>query len=139
MPLDAVLAGKEVKKAHVDTVGCLIGRAREADSKSEITYSNQKLFVNGQPVEEKSLGEYYNEDRLRYAPLWSEKLGPAMIILAKCIARRDQEYGLQQHKAHVRPADRQQAADSHPVTCICRRRCDDHVGEVLVMLVMNPD
>jgi len=39
--LDAVLAGKEVKKAHVDTVGCLIGRAREADSKSEITYSNQ--------------------------------------------------------------------------------------------------
>ncbi len=41
----------------------------------EITYANQKLFVNGQPVEEKSLGEYYNEDRLRYAPMFSEKLG----------------------------------------------------------------
>jgi signal peptidase I len=41
----------------------------------EISYINQTLSVNGQPVETKSLGEFYNEDRLRYAPLYSEKLG----------------------------------------------------------------
>jgi signal peptidase I len=41
----------------------------------EITYSNQKLSVNGQEVPVKSLGEFYNEDRLRYSPMFSEKLG----------------------------------------------------------------
>ncbi len=41
----------------------------------EITYTNQKLSVNGQPVAVASLGEYYDEDSLRYAPQWSEKLG----------------------------------------------------------------
>ena len=41
----------------------------------EITYANQKLSVNGQPVAVASLGEYYDEDSLRYAPQWSEKLG----------------------------------------------------------------
>ncbi len=41
----------------------------------EITYTNQKLSVNGQPVAVNSLGEYYDEDSLRYAPQWSEKLG----------------------------------------------------------------
>jgi signal peptidase I len=41
----------------------------------EITYANQKLSVNGQPVAVTSLGEYYDEDSLRYAPQWSEKLG----------------------------------------------------------------
>ena len=41
----------------------------------EITYTNQKLSVNGQEVPVKSLGEFYNEDRLRYSPMFSEKLG----------------------------------------------------------------
>jgi signal peptidase I len=41
----------------------------------EITYVNQKLSVNGQPVEAKALGEHYDEDSLRYAPKFSEKLG----------------------------------------------------------------
>jgi len=41
----------------------------------EIRYENQQLFVNGQLVETKAMGEYYNEDRLRYAPLFTEKLG----------------------------------------------------------------
>ena len=43
----------------------------------EITYTHQKLSVNGQPVAVNSLGEYYDEDSLRYAPQWSEKLGDA--------------------------------------------------------------
>ena len=43
----------------------------------EVAYINQKLSLNGQPVEAKSLGDFYNEDRLRYAPMFSEKLGEA--------------------------------------------------------------
>jgi signal peptidase I len=41
----------------------------------EVSYLNQKLSVNGQPVETKSLGEFYDEDSLRYSPQFSEKLG----------------------------------------------------------------
>jgi signal peptidase I len=41
----------------------------------EITYANQKLSVNGQVVPLQSQGEFYNEDRLRYSPMFSEKLG----------------------------------------------------------------
>ncbi|MFM7704709.1 MAG: signal peptidase I [Rubrivivax sp.] len=41
----------------------------------EVEWINQRLSVNGQPVALKSLGEYYNEDSLRYAPQFSEKLG----------------------------------------------------------------
>jgi signal peptidase I len=41
----------------------------------EVTYSNQKLAVNGKPVEVRADGEYYDEDALRYAPLYVEKLG----------------------------------------------------------------
>ncbi len=41
----------------------------------EIAYLNQKLSVNGQPVEEQALGDFYDEDSLRYAPQFSEKLG----------------------------------------------------------------
>ncbi len=41
----------------------------------EIAYLNQKLSVNGQAVAVASLGEYYDEDSLRYSPQWSEKLG----------------------------------------------------------------
>jgi signal peptidase I len=41
----------------------------------EINYSNQKLSVNGQPVPMKSLGDFYDEDSLRYAPMFSEAFG----------------------------------------------------------------
>ena len=41
----------------------------------EVTYTQQKLSVNGQPVPLQSLGEFYDEDSLRYSPLFSEKLG----------------------------------------------------------------
>ena len=41
----------------------------------EIVYQNQKLTLNGQPVPVQALGEFYDEDSLRYAPQFSEKLG----------------------------------------------------------------
>ncbi len=41
----------------------------------EVAYLNQRLMVNGQPVPVQSLGEFYDEDSLRYAPQFSEKLG----------------------------------------------------------------
>ena len=41
----------------------------------QISYQNQKLSINGQPVPLKALGEVYDEDSLRYAPQFSEKLG----------------------------------------------------------------
>jgi signal peptidase I len=41
----------------------------------QISYQNQKLTINGQPVPLKALGEFYDEDSLRYAPQFSEKLG----------------------------------------------------------------
>ena len=41
----------------------------------EVAYLNQRLTVNGQPVPLQSLGEFYDEDSLRYAPQYSEKLG----------------------------------------------------------------
>lgn len=43
----------------------------------EISYANQTLSVNGAPVKVQPLGEYYDEDSLRYAPMFSEKLGEA--------------------------------------------------------------
>jgi signal peptidase I len=41
----------------------------------EVAYLNQKLTVNGQPVPLTALGEYYDDDSVRYSPQWSEKLG----------------------------------------------------------------
>jgi signal peptidase I len=41
----------------------------------EITYRNQTLSINGQKVATVSKGEFYDEDSLRYSPLFSEKLG----------------------------------------------------------------
>lgn len=41
----------------------------------EIVYAGQKLSVNGQPVPLKALGEFYDEDSLRYAPQFAETLG----------------------------------------------------------------
>ena len=41
----------------------------------EVSYTNQSLSVNGQVVPVQSLGDFYDEDSLRYAPQFSEKLG----------------------------------------------------------------
>jgi signal peptidase I len=41
----------------------------------EVTYFNQKLSINGQPVPVRPMGDFYDEDSLRYAPQFSEKLG----------------------------------------------------------------
>jgi signal peptidase I len=41
----------------------------------EVAYLNQKLSINGKPVEEVSKGEHYDDDSLTYAPLFTEKLG----------------------------------------------------------------
>ncbi len=41
----------------------------------EVSYVNQMLSINGQPVATVAQGEFYDEDSLHYAPLYSEKLG----------------------------------------------------------------
>ncbi len=41
----------------------------------EVAYVNQKLTVNGQEVPLQPLGEFWDEDSLRYAPQFKEKLG----------------------------------------------------------------
>ena len=41
----------------------------------EVVYASQRLTINGQPVPVQPLGEYYDEDSLRYAKQFSEKLG----------------------------------------------------------------
>ena len=42
----------------------------------EVAFEGQRLSVNGQPVPMEPQGEYYDEDNLRYAPMFREKLGP---------------------------------------------------------------
>ena len=41
----------------------------------EVVYANQRLTINGQPVETTAMGEFYDEDSLRYTPQFREKLG----------------------------------------------------------------
>jgi signal peptidase I len=41
----------------------------------EVSYLNQKLSINGQPVAEVSQGEHYDDDSMSYAPMYQEKLG----------------------------------------------------------------
>jgi signal peptidase I len=41
----------------------------------EVAYLNQKLVINGKPVETTPRGEHYDDETLSYAPLFSEKLG----------------------------------------------------------------
>jgi signal peptidase I len=41
----------------------------------EVAYLNQKLTINGKELPLKALGEFYDEDSLRYAPQFSEALG----------------------------------------------------------------
>jgi len=41
----------------------------------QVSYLNQKLSINGQPVPVVPQGEFYDEESLRYAPQFKEKLG----------------------------------------------------------------
>jgi signal peptidase I len=41
----------------------------------EVAWLNQKLSINGQPVPTQALGEFYDEDSMRYVPMFSELLG----------------------------------------------------------------
>ncbi|MBK8530100.1 MAG: signal peptidase I [Rubrivivax sp.] len=41
----------------------------------EVAYVNQRLSINGKEVPVQALGEFYDEDSLRYSPQFSEKLG----------------------------------------------------------------
>ncbi|MCU0967254.1 MAG: signal peptidase I [Rubrivivax sp.] len=41
----------------------------------EVSYRNQRLSINGQPVATTSLGDFYDDDRMSYSPQFSEKLG----------------------------------------------------------------
>jgi signal peptidase I len=41
----------------------------------EVAYLNQKLAINGQPVPTKPLGDFYDEDSMRYVPMYAELLG----------------------------------------------------------------
>jgi signal peptidase I len=40
-----------------------------------VAYEGQRLSLNGEPVETVPQGEFYDEDSLRYAPMFSERLG----------------------------------------------------------------
>ena len=41
----------------------------------EVSYINQRLTINGTPVPTVALGDFYDEDSLRYIPQFTEKLG----------------------------------------------------------------
>jgi signal peptidase I len=41
----------------------------------QLAYINQSLSINGEPVRTVPLGDFYDEESLRYAPQFSEKLG----------------------------------------------------------------
>jgi signal peptidase I len=41
----------------------------------EVSYTNQSLSINGQLVPVQAQGDYYDDDSMRYAPKFSEKLG----------------------------------------------------------------
>jgi signal peptidase I len=43
----------------------------------EVVYTAQRLTINGKPVDVQSLGEYYDDDSMRYAHKFSETLGTA--------------------------------------------------------------
>jgi len=41
----------------------------------EVSYLNQKLYVNGQPTAVQPQGDFYDESSMSYRPLFEEKLG----------------------------------------------------------------
>ncbi len=40
-----------------------------------VAYQNKRLTINGQPVEVRRVGEYFDAERLFYTPLYEERLG----------------------------------------------------------------
>jgi len=42
----------------------------------EVAYINKRLSINGKPVETLPLAEYYDDDSMKYAEQYSERLGP---------------------------------------------------------------
>jgi signal peptidase I len=65
-----VMVFRYPKDTRVDYIKRVVGVPGD-----EVAYLNKRLTINGQPVPTQSLGEFYNEDRRRYAQLYSEKLG----------------------------------------------------------------
>jgi len=41
----------------------------------EVAYINQRLSINGKPVDVQSMGDYYDEDAVKYRPRFAENLG----------------------------------------------------------------
>ncbi len=41
----------------------------------EVAYLNQKLYLNGKPIGEQTLGNFYDDDAMVYRPQFTEKLG----------------------------------------------------------------
>jgi signal peptidase I len=41
----------------------------------EVAYLNQKLTINGKPIEEISKGEHYDDEYMSYSPMYTEKFG----------------------------------------------------------------
>jgi signal peptidase I len=65
-----VMVFRYPKDTSVDYIKRVVGVPGD-----EVAYLNQHLTVNGQPVPEQALPEFYDEDTLRYTPQFSEKLG----------------------------------------------------------------
>jgi len=42
----------------------------------EVAYLNQRLFLNGKPVETQPMAQFYDEDTVRFFDQYTEKLGP---------------------------------------------------------------
>ena len=58
----------------------------------EVAYLDQKLSINGRPVQETPKGENYDDDSMSYAPLFQEKLGQVEHLI-RVDPRRPSFYG----------------------------------------------
>ena len=56
--------------ARVDYIKRVVGIPGD-----EVSYLNQTLSVNGKPVTTVAMGEFYDDESMRYSPQFSEKLG----------------------------------------------------------------
>ncbi len=66
-----VMVFRYPKDTSIDYIKRVVGLPGD-----EISYRNQRLFVNGLPAALQPLADFYDEDSLRYEPQYSEKLGP---------------------------------------------------------------
>lgn len=76
-----IIANNDVKRGDVmvfrfpeDTSVDFIKRVAAIPG-DEVSYINQRLSINGKPVEVQPLGDYYDEDAVKYRPRFAEKLG----------------------------------------------------------------